>query len=65
MKKILLMAVMSLFTLAVAAENRKGEDINLKSAEKKILNVFIDNHPMRVEWYVDNYVKYPNRFLWD
>lgn len=61
MKKILLMAVMSLFTLVVAAESRKAEDINLKSAEKKILNVFIDNHPMRVEWYVDNYVKYPNR----
>lgn len=47
--------------MAVTAADRKAESINFKSAKKTVLNVTVDGQPVTVDWYVDNYVKYPDR----
>ncbi len=61
MKRILLMAVMTLSAMIMTAQVRKAESISFKSAEKRVLNVTVDGRQVKVDWYVDNYVKYPNR----
>jgi len=44
-----------------SAKAPKGESIALKSAKKTTLNVSVDSLPVKVTWYVDNYVTQPNR----
>lgn len=55
------MIAMAFVALTMAAENRKAENISFKSSKKTVLNVTVDKNPVKVDWYVDNYVKYPNR----
>ena len=60
MKKILLMAALAACATMACAKAPKGESIELKSAKKTVLNVTVDGRPLKVTWYVDNYVRYPN-----
>lgn len=46
---------------ALSAGKTKGESIDLKSAQKTVLNVSVDGTPVKVTKYVDNYVTKPNR----
>jgi len=46
---------------AFGAGKTNAESINLKSAQKTVLNVSVDGTPVKVTRYVDNYVTRPNR----
>ena len=46
---------------AFGAGKTKGESINLKSAQKTVLNVSVDGNPVKVTRYVGTYVTNPNR----
>ncbi len=46
---------------AFGAGKTKAGNINLKSARKTVLNVSVDGAPVKVTWYVGNYVARPNR----
>ena len=46
---------------AFGAGKTKAGNINLKSARKTVLNVSVDGAPVKVTWYVGNYVTRPNR----
>ena len=59
--KAILLAFTVIFPISLTASGRKAENINFKSAEKTVLEVFVDGQPLKVDRYVDNYVKYPNR----
>ena len=61
MKKILLISVLSLTAAVMSGADLKEECINFKSSRKTVLHVSVDGQPVKVGWYVDNYVKYPNR----
>lgn len=52
---------MTLSALIMTARDKKAESIDFRSAQKRALNVTVDGQPVKVDWYVDNYVKYPNR----
>ncbi len=55
------LAALTVCSAALSAGKTQGESINLKSAQKTILNVTVDGVPVKVTWYVDNYVTKPNR----
>lgn len=58
MKRIVILTVLAgLLGSSLHAQNV----LNLKSAKKTVLDVSVDGQPIKVERYVDNYVKYPNR----
>ena len=59
--KAILLALIIIFPISLAASDRKAESIHFKSARKTVLNVSVDGQAVKVDWYVDNYVKYPNR----
>ena len=59
--KAVLISFILLFPMTLTASNRKAESISFRSAKKSVLNVSVDGQPIKVDWYVDNYVKYPNR----
>ena len=59
--KAVLIRFILLFPMTLTAYNRKAESISFRSAKKSVLNVSVDGQPVKVDWYVDNYVKYPNR----
>lgn len=62
MKRIIPVSLLTLFICAACpAKAPKGESIELKSAAKSVLNVSVDGSPVKVTWYVDNYVTRPNR----
>ncbi len=61
MKKILLAAALAACATMACAKPSKGESIELKNARKTVLNVTVDGQPLKVTWYADNYVRYPNR----
>lgn len=60
-RRICLIAVLALACVSLSAKSPKKESIELKSAQKSILNVSVDGKPAKVTWYVDNYVTNPNR----
>ena len=61
MKRIIFLTVLAgLLGFTLNARNT-SESINFRSAKKTVLNVSVDGQPVKVDWYVDNYVKYPNR----
>jgi len=63
MKRIIFLTVLAgLLGCALHAQNSsEKQSINFRSAKKTVLNVSVDGQPVKVDWYVDNYVKYPNR----
>ena len=61
MRKLLLAAALTAFTVLSYAKAPKGESIELKSAQKSTISVTVDGTPVKVTWYVDNYVTNPNR----
>lgn len=56
-----LITLIAFINISTNAANRKAESINFRSADKIVLNVSVDGQPVKVDWYVDNYVRYPNR----
>lgn len=60
-RKAAMLALVSIFPMSLTASNGKAESIDFKSAEKTVLTVSVDGQPVKVDWYVDNYVRYPNR----
>jgi len=61
MKKTFIVAAVALACMTLSAKTPKGESIELKSAQKSVLNVSVDGQSVKVTWYVDNYVTRPNR----
>ncbi len=61
MRKLLLAAALAACTVLSYAKAPKGESIELKSAQKSTITVTVDGTPVKVTWYVDNYVTNPNR----
>lgn len=65
MKRFISVAVfivmISFLAQGLTAAGHKAESINFKSAGRMVLNVSVDGQPLKVDWYVDNYVKYPVR----
>ena len=59
MKKLLIPAC--LLALSMSTQAAKPNDINLKTAQKTLLNVSVDGKALKVTWYADNYVTRPNR----
>ncbi len=55
------MFAMAVCVSMAGAGKDKGESISLKSAVKNIISVSVDGTPVKVAWYVDNYVSKPNR----
>ena len=53
--------VLTVCSVALSAGKTKGESIDLKSAQKAVLNVTVDGTPVKVTRYVDNYVTKPSR----
>ena len=51
----------TLLLAAVLYPGRAEESIKLKGATKSTINVTVDSNPVKVIWYVDNYVTKPNR----
>ena len=63
MKKIVILTVLAgLLGCTLHAQNTSEKyNISFRSAKKTVLNVSVDGQPVKVCWYVDNYVKHPNR----
>ena len=63
MKRIIFLTVLAGFLgcTLFAQNSSEKQGINFKSAKKTVLNVSVDGQPVKVDRYVDNYVKYPNR----
>lgn len=63
MKRIIFLTVLAgLLGCALHAQNTFAkQSISFRSAKKTVLNVSVDGQPVKVDWYVDNYVKYPSR----
>lgn len=63
MKKIVILTVLAgLLGCTLHAQNTSEKyNISFRSAKKTVLDVSVDGQPIKVERYVDNYVKYPNR----
>lgn len=62
MKRLVFLTVLAgLLGCALHAQNTsENHSINFRSAKKTVLNVSVDGQPVKVAWYVDNYVRYPN-----
>jgi len=60
-RTVLFLVVLTVCSAALSAGKTKGESIDLKSAQKAVLNVTVDGTPVKVTRYVDNYVTKPNR----
>lgn len=63
MKRIIFLTVLAgLLGCTLHAQNTSGkQSVSFRSAKKTVLDVSVDGQPVKVDWYVDNYVKYPNR----
>lgn len=61
MKRLIFLTVLAGFLGFTGNARNTSESINFRSAEKTVLNVYVDGQPVKVYRYVDNYVKYPNR----
>ena len=63
MKRIIFLTVLAGFLSCTLHARNTSESLSIdfKSAKKIVLNVSVDEQPVKVDWYVDNYVKYPNR----
>lgn len=63
MKRLFILTVLAgLLGCALHARNvPQKHDISFRSSKKAVLNVTVDGQPVKVDWYVDNYVKYPDR----
>jgi len=61
MKRVFFISMLILTAAVMSGAERKTESISFKSSKKTVLNVSVDGQPVKVGWYVDNYVKYPNR----
>ena len=63
MKRIIFLTVLAGFlSCTLFAQNTaEKHSINFRSAKKTVLNVSVDGQSVKVDRYVDNYVKYPNR----
>lgn len=56
--KLVPLLVLLVFTLSQVSAQ---ESIKFKQAKKTALTVMVDGQPIKVNWYVDNYVTRPNR----
>lgn len=61
MKRLIFLTVLAGFLGFTGNARNTSESINFRSAEKTVVNVYVDGQPVKVDRYVDNYVKYPNR----
>lgn len=63
MKRLIYLTILAgLLGCTLQAQNTSEKhSINFRSAKKTVLNISVDGQPLKVGWYVDNYVKYPNR----
>ena len=63
MKRIIFLTVLAGFMgcTLFAQNTAEKQSINFRSAKKTVLNVSVDGQSVKVDRYVDNYVKYPNR----
>ena len=63
MKRIVFLTFLAgiLGSSLLAQNTSEAYNINFKSAKKTVLNVSVDGKPVKVDRYVDNYVKYPDR----
>lgn len=63
MKRIVFLTVLAGFlSCTLFAQNTaEKQSINFRSPKKTVLNVSVDGQSVKVDRYVDNYVKYPNR----
>ena len=60
-RTVLFLVALTVCSAALSAGKTNGESIDLKSAQKTVLNVTVDGTPVKVTRYVDHYVTKPNR----